>query len=648
VTTYTFNPLTAADGSSMVMDPHLMRAIAYRNSGRRKSATTSTTDAEIAVLARVDDLKAWENLSEVFAGVAVSQTDGAGDNTGWIVSGRLPISQIEKVRRQPWVKSLKAARRLHPGLAAGTAEILAGQQLPAGMRSQGGSGAIVGIVDFGCDFAHRNFQDANRRTRLRFIWDQTSQTTTPGVRFGRLISAAEINAALATAQPYKTLGYVPSPPNDPAHGTHVMDIAAGNGRGTGVPGVAPQAEILFVQLSSTDVPWEGPDVVGKNFGDSVQLLEAIAFVFEQAGTKPCAINVSLGTNGGPHDGSTLVEQAIDSLVRQKPNRAVIIAASNSFADGIHAQGKVPANGQTDLSWRIGPQDFTDNEFELWYGGNGQLEVELIDPNGTSVARVPVNNSGTVHGSDNDIAVFIANRLDDPNNHDNTIGIFLSPAAVAGVWTVRLHNSTPVATSFHAWIERDDGGQSTFAPPNDNTHTLGSISCGHETIVVGSYDAHVAGAPLSFFSSAGPTRDNRQKPDISAPGHNVIAAASTTITGTTRMSGTSMASPMVTGTVALLLAEAAARQRDLSIADIRTALSGSARRNPPAAQGWDPRYGMGRISANAVVSSLLPQPVATVSAELSRRGQSRVIRAAAPAKTVKHVRRPKKRKAADRR
>src|SRR5882757_5952554 len=422
MTTYTYHRLSGVDGSPVVMDPFLMRTIAYQRSGKRKPATASTNGDEIAVLARVDDLKAWQNLSEVFAGTTIPNTSAQAGAQEWIVTGRIPIRRVEYVRAQRFVKSLKAARRLHPGLAAGTQEILAGAQLPPGMQSVGGKGALVGIVDFGCDFAHRNFQDASGHTRLRLIWDQGSANTTAGdVQFGRLISAAEINAALATPNPYQKLGYVPSDPTHPAHGTHVMDIATGNGRGSGVPGVAPQAEIMFVHLASTDVPWEGPDVVGKNFGDSVQLLEALNFVFQKAGTKPCVINVSLGTNGGPHDGTTLVEQGIDSLVRQQPNRAVVVAASNSFADGIHAQGTVPSSGSFDVPWIVGPQDFTDNEFELWYGHDGRLEVELIDPAGNTVGRTPVNQSGTVNGADG-IVVFIANRLEDPNNHDNTIGI----------------------------------------------------------------------------------------------------------------------------------------------------------------------------------------------------------------------------------
>ncbi len=61
-----------------------------------------------------------------------------------------------------------------------------------------------------------------------------------------------------------------------------MDIAAGNGRGSGAAGVAPAAELMFVQLSTSNLPWDGPDVVGKHFGDSVNLIEAIRYIFDQA------------------------------------------------------------------------------------------------------------------------------------------------------------------------------------------------------------------------------------------------------------------------------------------------------------------------------------------------------------------------------
>src|SRR5205085_845039 len=134
-----------------------------------------------------------------------------------------------------------------------------------------------------------------------------------------------------------------------------------------------------------------------------------------------------------------------------------------------------------------------------------------------------------------------------------------------------------------------------------THTLGSISTGFESIVVGSYDAHKLQMPLSSFSSSGPTRDGRNKPEVSAPGHNVMAARSRTGTGVVRKSGTSMAAPAVTGLIALIFAEARRINRNLSIAALRGKLMSLVLTNPPAvaAGGWDARYGNGRANGTSI-------------------------------------------------
>jgi subtilisin family serine protease len=421
--------------------------------------------------------------------------------------------------------------------------------------------------------------------------------------YGRVYTQTDINAALRSVEPYMSLGY---DPGRASHGTHVMDIACGNGNGTGVPGVAPNADIIFVQTSASDIAWEGREVVGSNFGGSVQLLEAIQFVFEQAGNRPCVINLSLGTNGGPHDGSSLVEQGIDAIVTAQPNRAVVIAASNSYDDGIHANGQVTQGNFVDLVWQIGQFDFTHNEMEIWYGKDDQFQLELIDQNDQSIGTVALGSSVEVFNEDNELLFFVAHRQGDPNNGDNTIGIFMNTQVVfasqAAQLKVRLHGLAINNGQFHAWIERDDNGQSGFAPSQDNSHTLGSISCGQHSITVGSYDAHTVGQPLSWFSSAGPTRDGRQKPEISAPGHNVWAANSSTRVGTARMSGTSMAAPVVTGVITLILAEAHSLNKDLTIEQIRDILAKTARLNPPDGV-WNDRYGIGRVNANASVQKV---------------------------------------------
>jgi subtilisin family serine protease len=332
----------------------------------------------------------------------------------------------------------------------------------------------------------------------------------------------------------------------------------------------------------------------------------VQFIFQQAGVRPCVINASLGTNGGPHDGTTLVEIGIDRLLTQASNRGMVIAASNSFSDGIHAAGSVAADGSMDLVWNIPSSDATGNELEIWYSGPDRFRVEVIAPNGTTQVSVDPGQTRALK-SGGQVVLLAANRLTDPNNHDNMIGIFLEAGLPLGAWTIRLHGVQIQNGNFHAWIERDDAGQSSFPEPRDNSHTIGSISCGKETIVVGSYDAHKTSLPLSFFSSAGPTRDGRKKPEVAAPGHNVLAAHSRTKTGTTRKSGTSMASPAVTGTVALLLSEANARGQLLTSAQIRDKIITSARRDPPAGNQWDPNFGFGRVSARKAVGGVMPSP-----------------------------------------
>jgi len=587
------------------IDPRIQLHLDRRARGLVPPATASTAEGEIAVIAKVSDLTSWLSRSEVFAGANLGKTLDGSD----IVTARVPLNRVEILRQLPYVQSLKASQILKPALKSTIEEIKARVDLlPPLTQGQQGKGVVVGIIDYGCDFVHQNFRNPDGSTRILALWDQTVLSgTSSHLGYGRVYTQTEINAALRTVEPYTSLGH---DPGRASHGTHVMDIACGNGGGSSVPGVAPQADIIFVQISASDIPWQGSDVVNSNFGSSVQLLEAIQFIFEQAGTRPCTINISLGTNGGPHDGTSLVEQGIDAVVTAQPNRAVVIAASNSYEDGIHASGQVMQGNFIDLIWQIGQFDFTHNELEIWYGKDDQLKLELIDQDDRSIGEVDLGASARILNQANELLFFVAHRQGDPNNGDNTIGIFMNTESMSSSLPpkikLRLHGVTINNGQFHAWIERDDNGQSSFAPPHDNSHTLGSISCGKQSIVVGSYDAHTSGQPLSWFSSAGPTRDGRQKPEISAPGHNVLAANSLTRIGVTRKSGTSMAAPAVTGVVALILAEARSLNKDLTVEQIRDILTKTARLSPPNT-AWNDRYGMGRVDASASVQKVRELP-----------------------------------------
>jgi subtilisin family serine protease len=601
------------------LDPRLQLIVDRKRRGVIPRATGSTDRGEVAVLARVEDPAAWSALPDVREGAEI----GPAREGGIIVTGRVPVDRIESLRQASTVLSLKAATPIRPALDATTRFLGARKQLlPEAAKGAQGKGVVVGIIDFGCDFAHLNFRKANGTTRLLALWDQDGSPRADSPHgYGRVHAPAEIDEALRADDPYQALRYEPEPGS---HGTHVMDIAAGNGRGTGTPGVAPNAELVFVELAAGDVPWDGPDVVGRTFGDSVQLVEALKFIFDRAGDRPCVVNMSLGTNGGPHDGSTLVEQAIDSLVSARKNRAAVIAASNAYADGIHAAGTVREGKTVDVSWEISRGDRTSNELEIWYDGEDRFDVELIGPDGASLGKIPLGESASAKSKGRTV-LFAAHRARDPNNGDNVVNVFLGVGVPSGPWTVRLHGTAVKEGRFHAWIERDDAGPSSFAArPLDNSHTLGSLSCGHQSLVVGSFDAHKAATPISFFSSAGPTRDGRRKPEVSAPGHQVVAADALSTDGAIRMSGTSMAAPAVAGTVALVLAEARAARLELSAEEIRSVLVSTATA-PGSSAGWDPRYGEGRVSARAAVAKVLAAAKPAAPKRAARRPQARAER-----------------------
>jgi subtilisin family serine protease len=390
--------------------------------------------------------------------------------------------------------------------------------------------------------------------------------------------AHAIDAALQTDDPYGTLGYHHTdadPLGHGTHGTHVTSIAAGNGRGGDPEGMAPDADLVFVHLTSAAT---GP---AHSLGDSVTLLEALDFIVATAGGRPCVINLSMGNHGGPHDGSLLVEQAIDALVTRRPGIAVVQSCGNYYSRPIHTSGQLRPGTTTTLYWETDAADLTPNELEVWYAGVDVFEVEVRAPDGRFARTVALGGSATITIDGHDVGRAY-HRSHEPNNGKNHIDVFLYPEAPAGSWEIVLRGIDVADGRFHAWVERDAACahcQSLLrADQAVHTTTTGTICNGLWTIAVGAYDAHSPGREIASFSSCGPTADGREKPDIVAPGSAVIGAQSAPLEPvdpmplTTRMSGTSMACPHVTGVVALMY-EAAGRP--LSIDETRRALFRSA-------------------------------------------------------------------------
>ncbi|MEM7644794.1 MAG: S8 family peptidase [Pseudomonadota bacterium] len=526
---------------------------------------------------------------------------------GPIVTCRLRRADIVPVRRHPAVRSLKAARSL-PGDPESLMDPIEDLRLPSRMRRgdrrrpavpETGRGVVIGVVDYGCDFTHPAFRRPDGGTRLLALWDQRALPEDPAagyLGYGRVLTRADLDRALASDDPFAASGYDPGRAGA-GHGTHVMDIAAGSSRPGQPTGVAPEADLIFVHVASRDTGGL------RNFGDSARVLEAVDFVLRQAGRRPCVLNLSMGRHGGPHDGSTLIERALDHVAR-RPGRVVVQSAGNYHGQSIHAHGRMRPGGRARLGWRIAPGDSTTNELEIWYPGTDRMPVRLRGPGVAPLdlppgSRREIRLGGRVVGR-------AYHRLRDPGNGDTHVDLFLYPEAPPGLWHVDLAGARILDGRWHAWVERDGTGarQSRLVSgPIADSHTCGTIAHGRAAITCAALDAR---GRFARFSSAGPSRDGRALPVVAARGAAVLAAragrAGRPSRGVTRKSGTSMAAPHVAGLCALMLQA----RPDLTARQIRAVLARTALRLPAGPPRDGVRVAHGAARPHAALAALRPR------------------------------------------
>lgn len=550
----------------------------------------------------------------------------------------VPLTQLDRFASQPEVELLSAGTRLGLALDTSLAETR-GDLVHAGtgVTSRTGKDVVVGIIDFGLDFTLDDFRDASGDSRVALFWNQqltplAGENSPVNFNYGVEYSRADIDTALSASDPFSVVRDPGLSPN--AHGTHVAGIAVGNGRSGDAAfpagqyvGAAPDADIIFVQPDATDQD--------SSFTDSVHVADAVEYIFEQANIlgKPCVINMSLGQNGGSHDGESIVERAIDRLSVIEPGRVMVVAAGNEHVWRGHASGELATGDVRSLNWKVGGSlpipgggttgsgtDRTHNEMEIWYSSRDEFQVKVTSPDGHETAEI---NSGQTVAPllPSGERVFIDSVRFSPLNGDAQIyveiipkpGTLITPPTItSGVWKVEIKAINSRNGRFDAWIERDARlGNNNFADQSfflgtdfDPVMTLGTPATTRKAVAVANYNHATQAANIS--SSRGPTRDGRQKPEVAAPGTDIVSSNSLggrsvpsvgVVPVRFSTSGTSMSAPHVAGIVALML-EANPK---LTADQIRKILIASAR--PPApstSTQFDVAFGFGRVDAVAAV------------------------------------------------
>ncbi|MGH7443835.1 MAG: S8 family peptidase, partial [Longimicrobiales bacterium] len=582
---------------------------------------------------------------------------------GDVVTATLPLTALSALAQEPGVVFIEAAAWLDapmPAVAAVSAASetesaddaqldIVSQYRGTGFDGATGAGVIVGIYDSGVDLAHDDFLDDLGRTRVLYAWDQTVEGAPPGVLGASLFDYGyECTSAVIDAHT------CPLRDNN-GHGTHVAGIAAGDGSatGNGLParrfiGAAPGADLIVVK--------------GGDAGyTSDRLLDGVAYIFARAAAlgRPAVVNLSLGTQSGPHDGSTVFERGLQNLLAA--GRVIVAAAGNQgnnanevpafVRQSLHAMGDVDAGVQTHElvvpAYTAQPGMVNDAAvLELWYDGGDDLAVGVRAPSGALVARLLPGDSIIARSPEG--AVFIDNAAHgaDPNNGDRLalITIFDADAAAApavGAWRIEVERTGGTGSgAYHLWLVGSNLSTPVELPTlrlgTTNTHLVALPGTADRLITVG---AHVARhswfgpgsimqnypfqeqrGDIAHFSSPGPRRDGVLGLDLTAPGKVVVSARSHDAQLWAQLPsfveadgqhavlfGTSMATPYVAGTVALLLQYAP----QLTPEQTRTLLVDGARSDefttrsysdlPPAVPSV--HWGYGKLDAAAALHAL---------------------------------------------
>ena len=454
----------------------------------------------------------------------------------------LPESEIDKYSHRVQVEFMEKPKRLYFELfqAKGASCI---RTVQTGRNGLTGKGILTGVVDSGVDYFHPDFRNADGSSRILRLWDQSIQGNPPqGYVTGTEYTKEQIDEALALGE-NQGRRLVPSVDYS-GHGTSVLGIAAGNGRASdGVnQGVAYESDLIVVKMG---IPREN------SFPRTTELIQGIDYLVRQSLSlgRPIAINISFGNNYGSHQGDSLLETYISNVANV--GRSVIcVGSGNNGNDRIHTAGRLQQGQSEIVEMSIGAYETTLN-LQLWKAYADEIEIFLETPSGENLP-VLSERIGTQRYRAGETELLVYYGKPGPFQVTQEIYVDFLPMEIyltSGIWKIHLQGRRIREGNYNLWLP---GGKvlnavtGFYRPVAAETLTIPSTAA--KVITVGAYDSRLNA--FADFSGRGGGNLFYPKPDLVAPGVDILAPSAGG--GYTGVTGTSFATPFVTGAAALMM------------------------------------------------------------------------------------------------
>ncbi len=476
----------------------------------------------------------------------------------------IPENRIAELISRPEIEYVEKPKRLFYSILE-SKRVSCIFQVTAEPFGLSGRNTLVGILDSGLDLWDRDFRNSDGTTRVKYFLDQQTGKEWTEEEINEVLLARESSGMSENSLPIDVSG----------HGTAVTKIAAGNGNGSGerFQGVAPDSNLIIVKLGIS---------VNESFPRTTQLMSGLTYVVKKAVSMqmPIAVNLSFGNTYGSHDGTSILERFMDNV--SEIGRSVIcVGSGNEGTTFGHAGGFLTSGERAGQQFSIGEYE-SSLSIQLWKNYVDRFRIFFIAPDGQQL-EIDTNGLGKKVNllSGTEILTYVGEPA--PYSVNQEIYFELSPISGfnnntgylnAGIWEIQILGEQIVYGRYDLYMPSGvTRGENTrfFTPTPEATFTIPSTA--GKVITVGAYN----GATDSYasFSGRGFNLGDEQKsrivvqsvkPDIAAPGENIVISRRIQTflpfppsRNNTReeytieaVSGTSFATPIVTGSAALLM------------------------------------------------------------------------------------------------